>query len=274
MAAPGINDSASPAVVQRQDGRVLHLTLNAPETRNRLTFAMCRELVAALQDAERDRGVGAILLKGAGAAFCTGMDPQELLRDGAVEAGWIHEELFTIGAKLTTPLVAQVHGTAQGAGVGLLCNAHVVIAAQGTTLGLPEVRIGNWPFMIFRSLAATTGERRATELCLTGRIFGTNEALQYGLVHAVTPPFELEDRAEATARLLAESSPEVIRRGLDFIARTRGMAWSEAGVLAQQIRTEWFRHPDFAEGIAAATQQRKPDWPSLKPETPETESSS
>lgn len=266
MADHPASDLSDRSVLRQQDGRVLHLTLHAPETRNRLTFAMCRELVAALQDAERDPSVGAVLLKGAGAAFCTGMDPQELLRDGAVEAGWIHEELFTIGRRLSTPVVVQVHGTAQGAGVGLLCNAHVVIAAQGTTFGLPEVRIANWPFMIFRSLAATTGERRAVELCLTGRIFGTNEALQYGLVHAVTPPFEVEDRAESMAKLLAESSPEVIRRGLDFVARTQGMAWPEAGALAQQIRTEWFRHPDFAEGIAAAMEQRKPEWPSLRDE--------
>lgn len=266
MADHPVSDQPTPSVLQQREGRVLHLTLNVPETRNRLSFAMCRELVAALQDAERDPAVGAVLLKGAGAAFCTGMDPQELLRDGAVEAGWIHEELFTIGSKLTTPIVVQVHGTAQGAGVGLLCNAHVVIAAQGTTFGLPEVRIANWPFMIFRSLAATTGERRALELCLTGRIFGTNEAAQYGLVHAVTPPFELEDRAESTARLLADSSPEVIRRGLDFVARTRGISWAEAGALAQQIRTEWFRHPDFAEGIEAAMAQRKPEWPSLRQE--------
>lgn len=252
-----------PGLQQTREGRVLHIVLNSPDTRNQLTFALCRELVAALQDAERDPKVGAVLLKGAGPAFCAGMNPRELLRDGAIEMGWIHEELFTIGRKLSTPVVCQVHGTAQGAGVGLLCNAHVVIASQGTTFGLPEVRIANWPFMIFRSLAAATGQRRATELCLTGRIFGTNEALQYNIVHAVTPPFELEDRAESTARLLAESSPETIRRGLDFISRTQDMSWSESGVLAQQVRTEWFRHPDFAEGNAAAAEQRKPVWPSL-----------
>lgn len=258
--------SPAPTLIQNRDGRVLKLTLNATESHNRLTFAMCRELVAALQDADRDASVGAVLLKGAGAAFCTGMDPQELLRDGAVEAGWIHEELFTLGSKLMTPLVCQVQGAAHGAGVALLCNAHVAIAAQGTTFGLTEIRMGNWPFMTFRSLAAAVGERRATELSLTGRIFGTNEALQYNLIHAVTPPFELEERAEATAKLLAESSPELIRRGLDFTGRTRGMGWSESGTLAQQMRSEWFEHPDFAEGITAMSEHRKPEWPSLRKE--------
>lgn len=253
-----------PTLVQSRNGRVLALTLNAPDSHNRLTFAMCRELVGALQDADRDGSVGAVLLKGAGAAFCIGTDPRELLGDGAVEAASIHEELFTLGSKLTTPMVCQVHGAAHGAGVGLLCNAHVVLAAQGTTFGLTEIRMGNWPFMTFRSLTAAVGERRAIELSLTGRIFGTNEALQYNLIHAVTPPFELEERAEATARLLAESSAELIRRGLDFAGRTRDMPWDEAGILAQQIRSEWFSHPDFAEGAAAAAERRKPEWPSLR----------
>lgn len=264
MSELATNASPSPGIIQKRYGRVLELTLNAPETQNRLTFAMCRELVAALHEADRDPSAGAVLLKGAGPAFCTGMDPKEMLREGAAETGWIHEELFTIGAKLTTPVVCQVQGAAHGAGAGLLCNAHVVLAAQGTTFGLTEIRMGNWPFMTFRSLAAAVGERRATELSLTGRVFGTNEALQYNLIHAVTPPFELEERAEATARQLAGASPELIRRGLDFVGRTRGMSWEDAGALAQQIRSEWFSHPDFIEGATALTERRKPDWPSLR----------
>lgn len=261
----------SSALLQNRVGRVLTLTLNAPASHNRLTLSMCRELAEALREADRDASVGAVLLKGAGAAFCTGIDASELLVRDAEEAASIHEELFTVGGRLTTPLVCQVQGAAHGEGVGLLANAHVVLAAQGTTFGLTEIRMGSWPFVAFRALVAATGERRATELALTGRIFGTNEALQYNLIHAVTPPFELEERAEATARLLADSSGELIRRGLDFVNRTRAMQWDEAGALARQIRAEWFHHPDFAEGVAAVAERRKPDWPSLRENAQERE---
>lgn len=256
----------SEAILNTREGRIQHLVLNAPQTRNQLTFAMCRELVAALQDADRDPEVGAILISANGPVFCTGMDPRELCRPEALELGWIHEELFTVGSKITTPIVCQVQGAATGAGIGLLCNAHVVIAAQGTTFGLTEVRYANWPFMILRSLTLVMGERRALELALTGRIFGTNEALQYNLVHAVSSPIELEDRVEATLQLLAGLSPELVRRGLDFVHQTRGKGWAEAGLLAQQIRTAWFAHPDFLEGQAAAAEGRKPIWPSLQVE--------
>lgn len=267
-----VSDPSSPPVLlQNRDGRLLTLTLNAPASHNRLTLSMCRELAEALREADRDASVGAVLLKGAGAAFCIGTDAQELLLEGAVEAASIHEELFTIGGSLTTPLVCQVQGAAHGAGVALLANAHVTLAAQGTTFGLTEIRMGDWPFVAFRSLAEAVGERRATELALSGRIFGTNEALQYSLIHAVTPPFELEERAEATARLLAESSGELIRRGLDFVGRTRAMPWGDAGALARQVRSEWLRHPDFAEGVAALAERRKPDWPSLRESAQERE---
>ena len=254
---------ASPALITNRIGRVLTLTLNATASHNRLTLAMCQELANTIEEADRDDSVGAVLLKGAGTAFCTGMEPRELLSGDAEEAAPIHEVLFTLGSRLTTPVVCQVHGAAHGAGIGLLANAHVVLAAQGTTFGLTEIRIGNWPFVAFRSLAAAMGERRATELALTGRIFGTNEALQYNLIHAVTPPFELEERAEATAKLLAESSPELIRGGLGFVNCTREMSWGEAGAMARQICTEWHGHPDFREGVAAAAERRKPEWPSL-----------
>ncbi len=254
----------SEAILNTRTGRIQRLVLNAPESRNQLTFAMCRELVAALQDADRDAAVGVILISASGPIFCTGMNPRELCRPEALELGWIHEELFTVGSKITTPIVCQVQGAATGAGIGLLCNAHVVIAAQGTTFGLTEVRHANWPFMIFRSLTLAMGERRAMELALTGRMFGTNEALQYNLVHAVSPPIELEDRVEATLQLLAGASPELVRRGMDFVNQAREKNWTEAGLLAQQIRTAWFAHEDFLEGQAAAAEGRKPAWPSLK----------
>ncbi len=253
-------------ILNTRTGRIQRLLLNTPESRNQLTFAMCRTLVGALQDADRDPEVSVIHLAAKGPVFCTGMDPRELSRPEAPELGWIHEELFTVGSKITTPIVCEVQGMVSGAGIGLLCNAHIVIAAQGCTFGLTEVRHANWPFMIFRSLTLAMGERRALDLALTGRMFGTNEALQYNLIHAVSIPIELEDRVEGTLQLLASASPEAVRRGMDFVHQSRGKTWTEGGLLAQQIRTAWFAHADFLEGQAALAENRKPQWPSLQPE--------
>ena len=119
-----------------------------------------------------------VLIDAAGNFFSAGMDLDEALSPDASEKTAIHERLFTLGARATKPIVAAVQGPALGGGVGLMANAHIVVAAHGTTFGLTEIRIGMWPFVIFRSVSNAIGERRATELALTGRIFGLPAALQ------------------------------------------------------------------------------------------------
>jgi len=185
-----------------QDGRLRRITMTAVEKRNLLDAAMSRDLLRELRDGVADDGVGAILLEADGPVFCTGVDPRE------------GEELFTIGRRMVKPLVAAVQGVAISGGVALLANAHVVLAAQGTSFGLTDIRDGKWNETIYRALASAVGERRALELCLTGRIFSTPDALSWGLVHQVAPAFELDDRASEVAGALANASPEAVRAAL------------------------------------------------------------
>src|SRR5262245_10832005 len=134
-----------------REGRLLRLVLNRPDKRNALDGALCRELVAAIEQGDRDPGVGAILLAGAGKSFCSGMDLSEMLTPAEASLGPLHEQLFTIGRHVTTPIIAAVHGAALAGGTGLIANAHVVVAAEDATFGLTEMRIGLWPFVIFRA---------------------------------------------------------------------------------------------------------------------------
>ncbi|MBI5083396.1 MAG: enoyl-CoA hydratase/isomerase family protein [Acidobacteria bacterium] len=249
-------------MITRED-RVLRLTLNNPEKRNALDGAMCRDLVAALKEAGRDRSIGCVLLDAAGPAFCAGIDLDETLLPDAQERTEIHEQLFTFGLHYHKPIVAAVQGTVFGAGVGLIANCHVVIAAQGATFGLMEIRYGHWPFVTHRAVALAIGERRAVELSMTGRLFSTGEAREYGLVHEVTPPFELDDRATATAVQLATGSQETLRRGLDFVQKSREMSWETAGRLAAEYSERNFRSADLTEGVRAFREKRAPQWPSL-----------
>jgi enoyl-CoA hydratase/carnithine racemase len=185
-----------------QDGRLRRITLAAAEKRNLLDAAMCDELLGELRDAVADETVGAILLEADGPVFCTGVDPV---------AG---EELFTFGRRMVKPLVAAVQGVAISGGVALLANAHVVLAAQGTSFGLTDIREGKWNEAIYRAVASAIGERRALEVYLTGRIFSTPDALAWGLVHMVAPAFELDDRASEVAGALANANPEAVRAAL------------------------------------------------------------
>jgi len=250
-------------MISREE-RVLRLTMNHPEKHNALDDRLCRDLVAALKDAGKDRSVGCVLLDAAGPSFCAGVDFDQLLLPEAMEILEVQEALFTFGVHYHKPIVAAVQGHTLGAGVGLIANCHVVLAAQGATFGLTEIRAGYWPFVTHRALGLAIGERRAVELSLTGRIFSSAEAQQYGLVHEVTAPFELDDRATATANQLAVASQETLRRGLDFVQKSREMSWETSGRLAAEYSDRTFRSADFVEGVRALRERRKPDWPSLR----------
>ena len=249
-----------PGLDTSRDGRVLRVTLNRAEKRNALTGEMCEAIVDAFESAQRDAAVGAVLIAAHGPVFCAGMDLHESLAADAAEKTAVHEALFTAGARATKPIIAAVQGPALAGGVGLVANAHIAIAAQGCTFGLTEIRIAMWPYVVFRAVKAAVGERRATELSLTGRIFGTHEALQWGLIHQVTPPFELEDRAAAVASEVANWSADAIARGLDFARRSRGLPDEEAGRLALEMRAGALASGDFQEGVRAFQEKRRARW--------------
>ncbi len=246
-----------------REGRVLHAALNRPDKRNALNVDLCRALVSVLDEAEADPKIGAVLLSGNGKSFCAGMDLSEALSTESEPMNEVHEHIFTAGTRMTKPLVAAVHGAALAGGTGLAAACHIVVAAEDSTFGLTEIRIGLWPFLIFRGVAAAIGERRATELALTGRIFGAGEAREYGLVHTVVYSPGLMDRARQIAGTVAESSPTAIGSGLAFVRETRGKSWEEGGVIAREKRNEVFRSADFEEGIQAFQAKRAPRWPSL-----------
>jgi enoyl-CoA hydratase/carnithine racemase len=241
--------------------RVLRVRLNRPEKRNALNVELCRELVRVMEAADSSRTAGAILLTAAGPAFCAGMDLAEIENADTRVVDTAQEQLFTIGARICTPIVAAVNGPALGGGAGLVANCHVVVASPEATFGLTEIRLGLWPFLIFRTMGAAVGERRAVELSLTGRVFPAAEARDVGLVHHIS------DRPEEQALDMAESiaafSPTAIRTGLSYVQEIRGLNYRQAGDIGRHLRGQIFNGADFREGIAAFREKRRPRWPSL-----------
>jgi enoyl-CoA hydratase/carnithine racemase len=243
-----------------REAAVLRVTLNRPEKRNALSADMCRGIVDAVEGASEDSSIGAVLLNAKGDVFCAGMDLDEAASPEAAQYTAIHERLFTLGARMRKPIVTAVQGPALGGGVGLICTSHIAVAAHGSSFGLTEIRLGMWPFVIYRSVALALGERRALELSLMGRIFNVPEALQWGLIHEATPAFELDDRATAIAMHVSEMSPQAISRGLDFVQKTYGVDPVSAAPLALEMRTAAFASDDFREGVAAFRDKRRPKY--------------
>jgi enoyl-CoA hydratase/carnithine racemase len=180
-----------------QDGRLYRIALSSPETRNVIDADGGRDLVREFREAEADANIGAILLEADGPIFCAGCEP--------------NEELLSIGRKIGKPIIAAVQGVVISGGLALAANAHVIVAAQGTSFGLTDIREGRWAEVFTDAIAYAIGRRRALELALSGRIFSTPEALAWGLVHHVAPAFELDDRATEVAGGIAKAHPDAIR---------------------------------------------------------------
>jgi enoyl-CoA hydratase/carnithine racemase len=226
-----------------------------------LNADLCRALIAAFAKADENPSIGAILLTANGKTFCAGMDIAEISEGTNDVIARLNEELFTVGPRMNKPLIAAVDGAAMGGGVGLIANCHIVLASEQATFGLTEIRLGLWPFLIYRAVAAAIGERRTTELALTGRVLPAREALEIGLVHQVVA--DLPNASIELATTVANHSPTAVGEGLGFIRETRGLDWKVAGDLGRRVRNQVFASADFQEGISAFFEKRAPKWPSI-----------
>lgn len=244
-------------------GRVGRISINRAEKRNALNTLMCREMIEAFEKADADPAIGAVMVRGNGTAFCSGMDLDEALTADQSELVDLHERLFTTIQRARKPIVTAVRGVAYAAGMGLAANAHIVIAAPEARFGLTEIRVGLWPVIVFRAVARAIGERRATELSLTGRTISADEAFHFGLVSEIAS--DPKTKAFELAKKLAEYSPIASAAGLEYVDRIRGLDWTEAAPIGHKMRSELMATDDFAEGVRAFLEKRPPQWPSLGP---------
>ena len=245
------------AVETKHEGRVLRVCLNRPDQRNSLTMTLCKELAQAFDRAQRDTSVGSVLLTGMGDSFCAGMEINEVAKGDLVSVSRVQETLFTIGTRLTKPLIGSVQGVALGSGMGLVANCHVAIAAENATFGLTGIRFGLWPFVIFPAVSAAIGQRRALALTITGEVINAAEALRIGLVHQVVPVADVEQRALDIAQTVANYSASAMHSGLGFTHEIQGHAWKPASCKASLVREQYLKGADFQADLSAFLDQKK-----------------
>ncbi len=234
------------------EGHVSRVTLARPGARNALDRASAAQLLRALDKSAASPHTRAILLTAAEPVFSTGLEVSEAWLHATIEDVGILHRLLTFGSRVRKPFVVAASGAALGAGAILCAAAHVALAAQGTSFGLTDIRVGQWPYTGWETLAGALGRRRALELSLTGRIFSAHDALAWGLIHEITQPSELEDRALATASLLAAAPPQTVSSVLAWLQHPAG---PRAAGLAN------LQSPEAREGVAAFLEKRRPSWP-------------
>ena len=174
-------------------------------------------MTAWATQAAADSSLRAVVISGAGQSFCAGADlvwmakmaeytQEENLRDARAAAA-----MFAAIDTLPMPVVAQIHGAALGGGAGLAAVADIAVAADDTTFGFTEVKLGLIPAVIAPYVLAKIGQSAARELFVTGRRFDAAHARDIGLVHAVVPAAELIDRVNKYLIEIAANGPEAMR---------------------------------------------------------------
>ena len=248
------------------DGHVATITMNRPQRRNALSGRLVNELIVALETAGDDARVGAIVLEGAGGAFCSGGDLSQMAGgadddrgDMPVRGGFVELNLaFTTVGK---PVIAKIRRYAYGGGLGLVAASHFAIAEDTAKLGTPEIDRGVFPMMIMAWIFRTVPRRKGLEMILTGERISADEAAECGLINRAVPPEHLDSEVQALAEVLASKPPAIVRLGLEAYHRQDDLSVSEALPYLSDMLMKCFGTDDAREGLTAFLQKRKPTWP-------------
>jgi 2-(1,2-epoxy-1,2-dihydrophenyl)acetyl-CoA isomerase len=255
--------SPGPDVLRTVEGRVATLTLNRPTALNALTIPMKERLIDEIRALSGDAEVRAIVITGAGRAFCAGQDLRERLEPDATplrdEVRLRYNPIIRAIRDAPQPMIAAVNGVAAGAGASLAFACDLRIAAAGASFVLAFGSIGLVPDSgATWTLPRLVGSARAAEMALLGERVGAEEAFRIGLVSRIVPDAELVAEATAVGARLAGLAPgataltkrlldAAFDRDLDTALEAEADAQGAAGA-----------HPDHAEGLAAFIEKRAP----------------
>jgi len=252
-------------------GAVQLVTLNRPERLNAWTPAMAGELAAAFQAANADPRIGAIVLTGAGRGFCAGADMEDTFQkrisgsdpgaDTQGGQGGMPRGLDWVSlCRTSKPLVAAVNGAAVGIGLTQILPFDVIFASDKARFGMGFIKVGLVPELASTHLLVQrVGFGRASELCLSGRLFGADEALACGLVERVVPHDELLAKTlELASSIAANPTPQLAmtKRLLSENAADGDLARVQERESAL-LRVCWTT-PEHKEAVAAFIEKRPP----------------
>jgi len=255
------------AVQLEQRGEVAIVTLNRPANLNALTVDVARDFNAAVRESIEKRA-RALVLTGAGRAFSAGGDLREMQkiasRDGRVEAFFdeplrmLNETIMLI-RQTPIPFIAAVNGVASGGGCNLALACDLVIAAEGAKFNQAFIKIGLSPdcggtFILPRLV----GWKRAAELMFTGDMVTAQQALEMGMINAVTPDSELMSRALAMAERLAAAPTAAIAQIKRLLEASAVNDQETQLELERKAQIESGKTKDFIEGVSAFLEKRPP----------------
>jgi methylglutaconyl-CoA hydratase len=236
------------------------IILNQPEKRNALSAEMVAGVQTHLQTAVADDRVRAIVLTGAGAAFCAGAD----LKSGGVSPSGDAEHPFVTVLKAIweapKPVIARINGHAFGGGIGLAAACDISVAADSAMFSFSEVRVGVIPAMISVVVIPKLGIHNTMWLFLTGERFSAQRAAELRLIHRAVPAADLDRAVEDVIGMIRLGGPNAIHAAKQLIRRVPELSMDEAFRYTSKKIGELFASDEAAEGMLAFLEKRKPKW--------------
>src|SRR5438128_3949884 len=248
-------------LIEKQSPQITVVTLNRSERRNSLTIELLNELIAAIRVASDEPRERVLILRGAGAAFCTGLDLKEAadLKKAQMTAELIAKTLLALSqTRLVT--IAAVHGAAVAGGAGIMSACDFVVAAEGTKIGYPEVRRGLVPGLVMTFLRRQVGERNMSELLLGSELISAERAKEIGLVNRVVSQENLMSEVQKFADSVLQGAPGALAQTKRLIEELLWRSVKEDVDLALKYHMQARESHEAHEGIAAFNERREPNW--------------
>jgi len=235
---------------------VRFITLNRPEKRNALNDELIADLKAALLQADQDESLRAIVIRGAGADFCSGADLSALqkISESSVQENLADAEslmeLFVLLRTVKVPVVAAVHGRALAGGCGLATACDLVLAAKSARFGYPEVKIGFVPAMVMAILRRNLSEKKTFELITQGFEFSAAEAKEMGLINRLVEDESFEQDVKEYVSVYKQVSRSAVILSKNLMYRIDALGFDASLQLGAERNTIARQTEDCQKGIA------------------------
>lgn len=250
--------SRHPTKYELRDGAAW-IALDSPANRNALSAELMGALTAHLDAAMAEEAARCVVLTGTGSAFCAGAD----LKSRGAAMGGASSPLVGILERIWNgpkPVIAAVNGHAFGGGIGLVAACDIAVAVDTATFAFSEVRVGVVPATISVVVIPKLGVHQAMRLFLTGERFDAARAEEYGLLHRVVAPEDLERAVQEEVEAVALGGPDAVAEVKRLVRTVARLPMDEAFAYAEERIAKLFASAEAAEGMAAFVEKRKPKW--------------
>ena len=245
--------------VEKAEG-VARITLDRPK-HNVLDINMMNELNTELEGTATDDALKCLVINGAGASFCAGVEVADHKPESAPKMIETFNHIFELIDRLDVPVIASVHGACLGGGMELAIACDIIVAAKSALFGQPEIKLAFLPPYAAIRLPHLVGPAKAIEICTTGKRYSAEEARQMGMVNYAVADDLLADTTDKLVKEIQYNSPLIIRLNKQAVKKHLGLPIVQAiDSVSDLFLNTLMKTEDVLEGIKSFEEKRKPVW--------------